>query len=334
MAKSTDAALAALRERDGAAVAHFEFVQWVADQQLAACRQRAHDLALPIGLYLDIAVGVRPDGFDAWSDQDLWCPGFPWGRRRPLQHIRAELGTGGLESGCLGGAAIPAVRQMLRASMRNAGAIRLDHVLGLKRLFLIPDGMRADQGVYVRFPFEALLAVAAQESVQQRCVVIGEDLGTVPEDFRATLSDWGIWSYQVMLFERAPDGASWRRKPTGRMPWSRSAPTISRPSRAGAAPTISPSSVPSTWIRARPTKSARPRRPHCAMRCAPRARPASIFPRSPASWPGRRRDFWWSRSRMRFAFATRPTFRRPSTSTRTGGAGCPLVWRIFGGIPA
>jgi len=67
--------------------------------------------------------------------------------------------------------------------------------------------MRPDQGVYVRFPFEALLAVSAQESVRQRSIVIGEDLGTVPEGFRDTLSDWGIWSYQVMLFERAADGS-------------------------------------------------------------------------------------------------------------------------------
>jgi 4-alpha-glucanotransferase len=97
-------------------------------------------------------------------------------------------------------------RQMLQASMRYAGAIRLDHVLGLKRLYLIPDGMRPDQGVYVRFPFQALLAVSALESVRHRCLVIGEDLGTVPEDFRETLAGWGIWSYQVMLFERTPDG--------------------------------------------------------------------------------------------------------------------------------
>jgi 4-alpha-glucanotransferase len=96
---------------------------------------------------------------------------------------------------------------MLQASMRNAGAIRLDHVLGLNRLFLIPDGMRPDQGVYVRFPLEALLAVCAQESMRHRCIVIGEDLGTVPEGFRDTLADRGIWSYQVMLFERAPDGS-------------------------------------------------------------------------------------------------------------------------------
>ncbi len=97
-------------------------------------------------------------------------------------------------------------RRMLQASMRYAGAVRLDHVLGLKRLFLIPNGMQAGQGTYVRFPFEALLAVAAQESVANRCVVIGEDLGTVPEGFRDVLADWGLWSYQVMMFEREGDG--------------------------------------------------------------------------------------------------------------------------------
>ena len=96
---------------------------------------------------------------------------------------------------------------MLRASMRHAGAIRLDHVLGLKRLYLVPHGFAADDGVYVQMPFEALLAVTAQESVAHRCVVIGEDLGTVPEGFREQMADWGIWSYQVMMFERDDHGA-------------------------------------------------------------------------------------------------------------------------------
>jgi 4-alpha-glucanotransferase len=91
--------------------------------------------------------------------------------------------------------------------MRYAGAIRLDHVLGLQRLYLIPPGTTADKGVYVRLPFPALLAVIAQESVNNKCIVIGEDLGTVPENFRETLADWGIWSYLVMLFERAGDGS-------------------------------------------------------------------------------------------------------------------------------
>jgi 4-alpha-glucanotransferase len=91
--------------------------------------------------------------------------------------------------------------------MRYAGAIRLDHVMGLKRLYLVPHGFAADNGAYVQMPFEALLAATAQESMAHRCVVIGEDLGTVPEGFREQTADWGIWSYQVMMFERDDAGA-------------------------------------------------------------------------------------------------------------------------------
>jgi len=91
--------------------------------------------------------------------------------------------------------------------MRYAGAIRLDHVLGLKRLYLIPDGLPPDQGAYVRLPFDQMLAATADESIQKRCIVIGEDLGTVPEGFRPELARWGIWSYKVMLFERDAAGA-------------------------------------------------------------------------------------------------------------------------------
>jgi 4-alpha-glucanotransferase len=80
-------------------------------------------------------------------------------------------------------------------------------VLGLKRLYLVPHGFSPADGVYVQMPFEALLAVTAQESVANRCVVIGEDLGTVPEGFRAQMADWGIWSYLVMMFERDDHGA-------------------------------------------------------------------------------------------------------------------------------
>jgi 4-alpha-glucanotransferase len=79
-------------------------------------------------------------------------------------------------------------------------------VLGLKRLYLVPHGFSARNGVYVQMPFEALLAVTAQESVVHRCVVIGEDLGTVPEGFREQMADWGIWSYLVMMFERDDRG--------------------------------------------------------------------------------------------------------------------------------
>src|ERR1700742_3474566 len=96
---------------------------------------------------------------------------------------------------------------MLRASMRYAGAVRLDHVLGLKRLYLVPHGFGPDNGVYVQMPFEALLAATAQESVLHDCVVIGEDLGTVPAGFREKMAEWGIWSYLVMMFERDDRGS-------------------------------------------------------------------------------------------------------------------------------
>jgi len=90
--------------------------------------------------------------------------------------------------------------------MRYAGAIRLDHVLGLNRLFVVPAGGSPADGLYIRYPLEALLAVTARASVETGCIVIGEDLGTVPKGFRDTMRDWGLWGYQVMLFERSGGG--------------------------------------------------------------------------------------------------------------------------------
>jgi 4-alpha-glucanotransferase len=205
--KPNEAALHDLSKTDAEALDYNAFVQWVADQQLMACRAKAHSAGLPIGLYLDVAVGVRADGFDAWSNQDFILPSLEIGA--PPDKLNTEGQRWGLagvnplsliESGCA------PFTEVLRASMRYAGAIRIDHILGLKRFYLIPRGMRADQGAYVRFPFEALLAAAAQESVANHCIVIGEDLGTVPPGFQDTLARYGIWSFEVMLFQRAADG--------------------------------------------------------------------------------------------------------------------------------
>ena len=205
--KPADEALARLRSSDGDAIGYFEFVQWIADQQLAACRDRARQRGLAIGLYLDIAVGVRADSFDAWSGQEFMLPAVEIGAPPDLLNTQGQRwGLAGVNPIGLAMRAYEPFRQLLQASMRYAGAVRLDHVLGLQRLYLIPEDMRADQGAYVRFPFEALMAVASQESVANKCIVIGEDLGTVPENFRETVAGWGIWSYQVMLFERAHDG--------------------------------------------------------------------------------------------------------------------------------
>ena len=201
-------ALRSLRRTERDSIGFHEYVQWIAHQQLGRCRDRAAARGLPIGLYLDIAVGVRADGFDAWNDQDTLLRTLEIGAPPDILNTAGQKwGLAGLNPVALERHAFEPFRRILRASMCYAGAIRLDHVLGMQRLYLVPSGLQAARGVYVRLPFRALLAVIAQESVDHKCIVIGEDLGTVPESFRETLADWGIWSYQVTLFERACDGS-------------------------------------------------------------------------------------------------------------------------------
>jgi 4-alpha-glucanotransferase len=203
-----DETLKKLRRAHEDGVAFHEYLQWIADQQLGRCRDLAAQCGMPIGLYLDLAVGVRPDGFDAWNNQDSLLRSVEIGAPPDILNTGGQKwGLAGVNPIALEKRAFEPFRDMLRASMRYAGAIRMDHVLGLQRLYLVPSGMGADKGVYVRLPFQALLAGIAQDSVANKCIVIGEDLGTVPENFRETLADWGIWSYQVMLFERGADGS-------------------------------------------------------------------------------------------------------------------------------
>lgn len=185
-----------------------EFVQWTAEAQLRSCSELASRLGMRVGLYLDVAVGVQSDGFDAWNEQGAISRGLAVGAPPDvLNTVGQDWGLAGFNAAGLEARSFEPFRDMLRASMRHAGAIRLDHVLGLKRLYLVPRGFRPDSGAYVRMPFEALLAATALESAAARCIVIGEDLGTVPEGFREQMADWGIWSYLVMMFERDERGA-------------------------------------------------------------------------------------------------------------------------------
>ena len=184
-----------------------EYVQWTADRQLRSCKALADRLGMKVGLYLDVAVGVQSDGFDAWNEQAAISRSLAVGAPPdPLNTLGQNWGLAGFNAAGLELRAFEPFRDMLQASMRYAGAIRLDHVLGVKRLYLIPHGFPARKGAYVQMPQEALLAVIAQESVAHDCVVIGEDLGTVPPGFRDDMADWNIWSYKVMMFERDEDG--------------------------------------------------------------------------------------------------------------------------------
>jgi 4-alpha-glucanotransferase len=188
-------------------VAFVEFVQWVADSQLQAAKELAGQLGMRVGLYLDVAVGVQSNGFDAWHEQMAISRHLAVGAPPDvLNTVGQDWGLAGFNAGGLEAQSFVPFADMLAASMRHAGAIRLDHVLGLKRLYLVPRGFKPDNGAYVQMPFEALLAAVARESVAHKCIVIGEDLGTVPEGFRETMQDFGIWSYLVMMFERDDAG--------------------------------------------------------------------------------------------------------------------------------
>ena len=197
-----------LRESDSEEIGFYEFVQWVADRQLDACQQKARQLRLAIGLYIDLAVGVDASGADGWIGQDVMLNGLSVGAPPDAYNPAGQdWGLTTFNPHGLAARQFEPLREMLRASMRHAGAVRIDHVLGLMRLYVIPQGRKPQDGAYLRFPFTALLRVVAEESQHHQCIVIGEDLGTVPEGFRETMAAWGLWSYLVVMFEREWDGS-------------------------------------------------------------------------------------------------------------------------------
>jgi 4-alpha-glucanotransferase len=206
--KPSDGALQRLCEEESDETGFHEFLQWNADRQLRACRDLAERRRLPIGLYIDLAVGVDAGGADAWTQQDSMLIGLSVGAPPDaLQPAGQNWGLTTYNPHALAARQFEPLREMLRDAMRYAGAVRLDHVLGLKRLYVIPSGGSARDGTYLQFPFEAMLEAISDESRRFRNIVIGEDLGTVPDGFRETLGVWGIWSYLVVLFEREEDGS-------------------------------------------------------------------------------------------------------------------------------
>ena len=184
------------------------YMQWLADRQLKACFNVAKRLKMPVGLYLDVAVGVSANSADVWNNQGAYVRELSAGAPPDmLNTFGQDWGLASLHPRVLAHTDFRLLRERLRAIMRYAGAIRIDHVLGFNRLYMIPHGYKPFEGTYVRFPLEAMLAVLAQESNAERCIVVGEDLGTVPDGFREKLADWNVWSYRVMIFEREHDGS-------------------------------------------------------------------------------------------------------------------------------
>jgi 4-alpha-glucanotransferase len=188
-------------------VEFFQFLQWEADRQLAAAAQAGHRAGLSIGLYRDLAVGADPNGAEAWADQELVAPRAAIGAPPDaLSRAGQNWGLAPINPLVLRRQGFAPFIACLRANMRHAGILRIDHVMSLKRLYWIPNGMAATDGCYVRYPFDDLLRLVALESCRQGCAVIGEDLGTVPRGFRETMRAANLLSYRVMNFERRQDG--------------------------------------------------------------------------------------------------------------------------------
>jgi len=196
-------AVAAFAEREADAIRFSEYLQWQIDEQLGACLRRARELRMPIGLYADLAVGVDAGGAEAWWNQKVVVQGLTVGAPPDLLNTQGQSwGLPLFSPVALAEQAFEPFIAVLRANMRHAGAIRIDHVLGLMRLWCIPDGHPPGDGAYLTYPIADLIAIVALESRRQRCVVIGEDLGTLPPGLGDILAASGILSYRVLYFER------------------------------------------------------------------------------------------------------------------------------------
>ena len=188
-----------------------QYVQWLAHEQLRRVHERTRELAMPIGLYHDLALGSDRGGSDAWIFQsllalgaDCGCPpdafapeGQNWGLPPVNPHALRRTGY-------------RMFIDLIRKNLQYGGAIRLDHVMSLFRLFWIPRGMPPSAGAYVQYPWDDLLGILALESARHQAVIVGEDLGTVPDLVRDKLHAAGVLSYRVFYFERGNDG-EWKR---------------------------------------------------------------------------------------------------------------------------
>jgi 4-alpha-glucanotransferase len=183
------------------------FLQWLAARQLAAAQGEARSAGMAVGLIADLAVGHHPGGSRAWSGTAALLPRVSIGAPPDLLNtVGQDWGLTTFAPGPLAAAGFAPFIEDLRAAMAYAGGIRLDHVMGLARIWCIPAGARPTEGAYLRFPAADMLRIVAAESHRARAVVIGEDLGTVPDGYAETLAAHGLYGIRVLFFEREGEG--------------------------------------------------------------------------------------------------------------------------------
>ncbi|MGL1956099.1 MAG: 4-alpha-glucanotransferase [Colwellia sp.] len=186
---------------------YFAFLQWLAHRQLSNVAKAAKTNGMPVGLYLDLAVGCDGSGVDVWCDKEVYVSGAAVGAPPDAMNtLGQDWGLTPINPVALQQQGYLPLVKALRSNMQYAGALRIDHILGLMRQYWVAPGMAADEGVYITFPLADILRIIALESRREQCVVIGEDLGTVPDGFGEIMAAAGLLSYKVLFFERWDSG--------------------------------------------------------------------------------------------------------------------------------
>ncbi|MBB4593897.1 4-alpha-glucanotransferase [Xanthomonas cannabis] len=184
------------------------FTQWLAARSWSDAQREAHERGMKIGLIADLAVGFDPNGAEAAAAADTVLRGLVLGA--PPDAFNADgqhWGIGAYSPTALRRSGFAPYIALLRAVLRDRGGIRIDHILGLMRLWVVPDGAGSNEGAYLAYPLHDLLNLLALESWRHRAIVIGEDLGVVPPGIREELSQRGVMGIDVLMFTRDKDGA-------------------------------------------------------------------------------------------------------------------------------
>ncbi|MGK7345467.1 MAG: malto-oligosyltrehalose synthase [Candidatus Nitrospinota bacterium M3_3B_026] len=201
-------AVARFAEQRRGRVEFYQYLQWQARLQLEAVGRASMESRLGVGLFQDLAVSVDRGGAEAWANQDIYATGAGVGAPPDDFNLNGQdWGLPPMIPARLKEAAYEPFIATLRSNMASSGALRVDHVMGLMRLFWIPPGGKPADGAYVAYPFGDLMGILALESRRRECLIVGEDLGTVPVEVREAMDQAGALSYRLFYFEKDGEGA-------------------------------------------------------------------------------------------------------------------------------
>ncbi len=188
-------------------IEYHQYLQWQADRQANGAQERARRAGMSIGLYHDLALAPDGSGAEVWANQGLFAQGATLGAPPDvLNHLGQNWGLPPYVPDAMRSDAYRQWSGVIRAIMGRGGAMRVDHAIGLERMFWVPEGASAADGGYVRYPVDDLFGVLALESVRAESLLIGEDLGTLPEGFQSRMRDYGMLSYRLLYFSQDKQG--------------------------------------------------------------------------------------------------------------------------------